>query len=63
MKLSKVDCYLDWPVSIKVINLREHIITNLARKGEIIRWAIIDIQDSVDRSQLRKLRIHAVLIT
>ena len=63
MKLSKVDCNLEWPVSIKVINLREHIITNLARKGEIIRWAIIDIQDSVDRSQLRKLRIHAVLIT
>jgi len=29
MKLSSVDFYLDWPVSIKLKNLREFIFTNL----------------------------------
>ncbi len=33
MKLSSVDYFLDWPVSIKLKNLREFIITNLEKKG------------------------------
>ena len=32
MKLSSVDYNLDWPVSIKLKNLREFIITNLEKK-------------------------------
>ena len=61
MKLRKVVFYLDWPVSIKIINLRRFIIGNLMKKGEIIRWSIVDIQDSVDSSNLKKIRINAVL--
>ena len=60
MKLRKVDFYLDWPVSIKIINLRRFIIENLMIKGEVIRWAIVDIKGSVD-SSTKKLRINAVL--
>ena len=47
MKLREVDFYLDWPVSIKLINLRPFIIGNLIKKGRVIRWAIVDIKDSV----------------
>ena len=61
MKLIKVDFYLDWPVSIKVINLRKYVIKNLMKKGEVIRWSIIDIQNSKDSYDTKKLRIHAVL--
>jgi len=61
MKLSKVDLYLDWPVSIDVIHLRKYVMKNLAIKGEIIRWSIIDIQNSIDSSDTKKLRIYAVL--
>ena len=61
MKLRKVDFYLDWPLSIKIINLRRFIIGNLTKKGEIIRWSIVDIQDSVDSSNVKKIRINAVL--
>ena len=61
MKLRKVVFYLDWPVSIKIINLRRFIIGNLTKKGEIIRWSIVDIQDSVDSSNVKKIRINAVL--
>ena len=32
MKLSAVDFNLDWPVSIKLKNLREFIVANLEKK-------------------------------
>ncbi len=60
MKLREVDFYLDWPVSIKVINLRQFIIGNLIKKGRVIRWAIVDIKGSLDSSG-KKIRINAVL--
>ena len=62
MKLRKVDFYLDWPRSKEIINLRRFIIENLMQKGEVIRWSIIDIKDSVDSSSIKKIRIKAVLM-
>ena len=61
MKLSSVDYYLDWPVSIKLKNLREFIIANLKRKGDLIRWSIVDIQNSIDSFGTKKLKIKVVL--
>ena len=61
MKLSSVDYYLDWPASIKVNNLREFIIANLEKKGDLIRWSIVDIQNSIDYFGTKKLKIKAVL--
>ena len=61
MKLSSVDYYLDWPVSIKLKNLREYIFTNLEKKGDLIRWSIVDIQNSIDSFGTKKLRIKAVI--
>ena len=61
MKLSLVDYYLDWPVSIKLKNLREFIITDLEKKGDLIRWSIVDIQNSIDSFGTKKLKIKAVL--
>ena len=61
MKLSSVDYYLDWPVSIKLKNLRKFIIANLEKKGDLIRWSIVDIQNSVDSFGTKKLKIKAVL--
>ena len=62
MKLSSVDYYLDWPVSIKLKNLRKFIIANLEKKGDLIRWSIVDIQNSVDSFGTKKLKIKAVLV-
>ena len=61
MKLSSVDYYLDWPVSIELKNLREFIISNLEKKGDLIRWSIVDIQNSNDSFGTKKLKIKAVL--
>ncbi len=61
MKLSSVDFYLNWPVSIKLKNLRGFIIANLEKKGDVIRWSIVDIQNSIDSSGTKKLKIKAVL--
>ncbi len=61
MKISSFDYYLDWPVSIKLKNLREFIIANLETKGDLIRWSIVDIQNSFDSFGTKKLKIKAVL--
>ena len=61
MKLSSVDYYLDWPVSIKLKNLRKFIIANLEKKGDLIRWSIVDIQNSIDSFGTKKITIKAVL--
>ena len=61
MKLRKVDFYLDWPRSKNIINLRRFIIENLMKKGEVIRWSIADIKDSVEYPDIKKIRIKAVL--
>ena len=61
MILSSVDFYLDWPVSIKLKNLREFIISKLEKKGDVIRWSIVDIQNSIDSFGTKKLKIKAVL--
>ena len=63
MKLRKVDFYLDWPRSKEIINLRRFIIENLMKKGEVIRWSIVDIKDSVESPNIKKIRIKAVLAT
>ena len=61
MNLNSIDYYLDWPVSIKLENLREFIIANLEKKGDLIRWSIVDIQNSIDSFGTKKLKIKAVL--
>ena len=61
MKLSSIDYYLDWPVSIKSKNLREFIIANLEKKGKLIRWSIVDIQNSIGSYGTKKLKIKAIL--
>ena len=61
MKLSKIDFYLDWPISIKIIDLRRFIIGKLIEKGLVIRWAIVDIRASVDSPNTKKIRINAVI--
>ena len=60
MKLSSVDYYLDWPASIQVKDLREFIFANLEKKGDLIRWSIVDIQNPIDTFQTKKLKIKAV---
>ena len=61
MKLNSAEYYLDWRVSIKLKNLREFIIANIEKKGDLIRWSIVDIQNSIDSFGTKKLKIKAVL--
>ena len=61
MKLSAVDFNLDWPASIKLKNLRKFIVANLEKKGDVVRWSIVDIQNPIDSFGTKKLKIKAVL--
>jgi len=61
MKLSEIEFYIDWPVSIEVKNLRKHLMADLEKKGDVIRWSIIDIQNSIHPHHERKLKVNVVL--
>ena len=61
MKLSTIDFYMDWPVSMKLKNLRKFIVANLRKEGDVIRWSIVDIQNPTDSYGPKKLKIKAVL--
>ena len=61
MKLSSVDFYMDWPVSLEVKNLRKYLMANLEKKGDVIRWSIVEIQKSIDSFGTKKLKIKVVL--
>jgi len=61
MKLREIDLYLDWPSSIKIISLRKFITENLLKKGRVIRWFIVNIRESADSPNIKKIRINAVL--
>ena len=61
MKLSAAIFSMDWPVSVEVKNLRKYIIANLEKKGEVIRWSIVDIQNYIEPNSIKKLKIKAVL--
>ena len=61
MKLSSVDYYLDWPASIKLKNLRGFIIADLEKKGDLIRWSIVDIQNPINSHGTKKIKIKAVI--
>ena len=60
MKLSSVDFYIDWPVSLEVKNLRKYLMANLVKKGDVIRWSIIDIQKSIDPNGSKKLSARRI---
>ena len=61
MKLRKLDFVLDWPVSIKIINLRKFIMDNLMKKGVVIRWSIVDIKAPIESPNIKKIRINVVI--
>ena len=63
MKLSEVSFYIDWPLSIEVKNLRKYLMANLVKKGDVIRWSIVDIKNSTDSFGTKKLKIKVVLAT
>ena len=61
MKLRQIDFCLDWPVSIEVIDLRKYVMDKLMENGDVIRWSIVDIQNSGDAYNTKRLIIFAVL--
>ena len=45
----------------KIKKLREYIIANLEKKGDVIRWSIVDIDNPIDSFGTKQLKIKAVL--
>jgi len=55
--MSKVAIIGAGPCGLSILRAFEH----LEKKGDLIRWSIVDIQDSIDSFGTKKLKIKAVL--
>ena len=62
MKLQNIEFFLKWPHAINLVDLREFILKNILKKGDIVRWYISDIKNSQNSINEKILLINAVII-
>ena len=63
MELSNIEFKLKWHQNIQLNNLRQHIIDNISKRGEVLRWSIDNIKIEEKQSDTKILTISAVIIT
>ena len=61
MNIKFAEIEIDWPSEIKVVYLKEHILSNLSKYGEPLRWAISSVSDPSGK-YMQKISIEAVFI-
>jgi len=57
-----IEFEITWPNHINVINLRKFIISEISKKGEIIRWSIQEINSLKNLYDAKTIKINAVLL-
>ena len=62
MKLKNINFELIWPQSIQLIHLREFILQDLSKKGEVIRWSIQEIKIREEKMDHKILIINAAIL-
>ena len=62
MRVEMIQTSLKWPKEISVRNLRPWIVSQIAKQGEPLRWAIMSVCDSADSLTTKELKIEAVVI-
>jgi len=63
MELSNIEFNLKWHQNIQLNNLRQYIIDNISKRGEVLRWSIDHIKIEEKQSDTKILIISAVIIT
>ena len=61
MNIKFVEIEIDWPSEIKVVSLREYILSRLSKYGEPLRWAITAVSEPSEKC-MQKLSIEAVFL-
>tara|TARA_Y100001970_G_scaffold128997_1_gene159126 strand:+ start:4121 stop:4312 length:192 start_codon:yes stop_codon:yes gene_type:complete len=62
MNLTSIEFELNWPQTIDIQNLRQFILKNIAKRGEVLRWSINNINIKDNDINLKILTIDAVII-
>ena len=62
MELIHIEFSLEWPESVDIYNLRSYIINNFPHEGDVIRWSLSEIIDSLEQKNKKLLKINALLI-
>tara|TARA_B100000214_G_C23672352_1_gene492550 strand:- start:173 stop:364 length:192 start_codon:yes stop_codon:yes gene_type:complete len=62
MNLTSIEFELNWPQTIDIQNLRQFILKNIAKRGEVLRWSINNINIKDNDINLKILTIVAVII-
>ena len=61
MNLKFIELELDWPSELRVLELRNYILSQLMNYGDPLRWAITSLTPHSAKS-IQKVSIEAVLI-
>ena len=62
MRLKSLELQLEWPQTLPIEALRNHVIEHVTNFGEPIRWAITSVVFSSESLCIRELIIEAVVI-
>ena len=61
MNLEFIELDLDWPFELSVFDLKNHILSNLLKYGEPLRWAITSVTAYAEK-KIQIISLEVVLI-
>tara|TARA_Y100000589_G_scaffold149968_1_gene143126 strand:- start:925 stop:1122 length:198 start_codon:yes stop_codon:yes gene_type:complete len=62
MKLSNIEFDLTWNANHNPETLRNYVLDNISKRGEVLRWSINDIKTKNKAKDQKILKISAVII-
>ena len=62
MRLTNIEFELKWSDNIDLKDLRQFILDNIAKRGEVLRWSINNINILDNKINEKVLTINAVII-
>ena len=62
MRLTNIEFELKWSDNIDLKDLRQFILDNIAKRGEVLRWSINNINILDNKINEKVLTISAVII-
>ena len=62
MRLTNIEFELKWSDNLDLKDLRQFILDNIAKRGEVLRWSINNINILDNKINEKVLTINAVII-
>ena len=62
MKISNIEFELSWDSNHELETLRQYVLDNIEKRGEVLRWSINNITNKNKEKDQKILIINAVII-